>query len=466
MGFLRLFLALSVIAGHSGSTVFGFHGISAFYAVNFFFIISGFYMAMILNEQYKTMSVLNFYKSRALRLFPTYYFGILISLAVSFVVILSTFNDLTPLTKSFFIFQNIFIFGQDLSYLFCSGVSSSNHCLSPISMTINPPAWSLSVELGFYLIAPFFLKSGKKTGFLIIIGCIYLLLINALNFPLKESDFFRAAPIETFYYFYYPSSFIFFGGGALAYHLTKQSFKPNYIIAIAILGALSFTITIMPFWHLLFFSLAIPVLFEYTKNNKIDRIIGELSYPAYILHFPILIYIQREFLIYPVFFEFLSIGTWVAIFSCAFGLFVYFFIDKRINNYRRSKVFLKKENNDSSKRFLFIIPLLYILTPFFIISILYYTQSNYISQPDYTAYNLTDNNWDSGVSRNEAAFFVLNNESNNDTYKIGRAIRFNNGETRDILKIIKTDNYMNIYLSGEVLNARFAGYPNEIIISN
>lgn len=50
MGFLRLFLALSVIAGHSQSTVFGFNGIGAWYAVQFFFIISGFYMAMVLNE--------------------------------------------------------------------------------------------------------------------------------------------------------------------------------------------------------------------------------------------------------------------------------------------------------------------------------------------------------------------------------------------------------------------------------
>ena len=36
MGVLRLFLALSVIAGHAGTTIFSFNGIGAWYAVNLF----------------------------------------------------------------------------------------------------------------------------------------------------------------------------------------------------------------------------------------------------------------------------------------------------------------------------------------------------------------------------------------------------------------------------------------------
>ena len=73
MGLLRLFLALSVIAGHASSTVFSFQGVGALYAVNFFFIISGFYMAMILNGKYEDKTSIQFYKSRVFRLFPTYY---------------------------------------------------------------------------------------------------------------------------------------------------------------------------------------------------------------------------------------------------------------------------------------------------------------------------------------------------------------------------------------------------------
>ncbi len=72
------FLALSVIGAHADSTVFGFYGIRGQYVVDFFFfIISGFYMAMVLNGRYKETDPLHFYLNRVLRLFPTYYIGLL-----------------------------------------------------------------------------------------------------------------------------------------------------------------------------------------------------------------------------------------------------------------------------------------------------------------------------------------------------------------------------------------------------
>src|SRR5580692_4405555 len=110
MGLLRLFLALSVVAGHSGTTILGFNGIGAFYAVNFFFIISGFYMAMVLTEKYKTTPAVLFYKSRIFRLFPTYYIGLLLAVAVSHKAIFDSFGTLDLSGKLFFIFQNAFIF--------------------------------------------------------------------------------------------------------------------------------------------------------------------------------------------------------------------------------------------------------------------------------------------------------------------------------------------------------------------
>jgi peptidoglycan/LPS O-acetylase OafA/YrhL len=48
-------------------------GYTGLYAVNVFFIISGFYMAMILNGKYEDKTSIQFYKSRVFRLFPTYY---------------------------------------------------------------------------------------------------------------------------------------------------------------------------------------------------------------------------------------------------------------------------------------------------------------------------------------------------------------------------------------------------------
>jgi len=105
MGLLRLFLAVSVIAGHSGTTVFGFKGIGAWYAVNFFFIISGLYLAMVLNEKYKEKVAIYFYISRVLRLFPVYYVGVLLAIFVSYRAIGDFFDHLSIGAKLYFMIK-------------------------------------------------------------------------------------------------------------------------------------------------------------------------------------------------------------------------------------------------------------------------------------------------------------------------------------------------------------------------
>ncbi len=54
MGVLRLFLALSVLLGHTrGHGFLGLSFLDRELALQTFFIISGFYMALVLNEKYK-----------------------------------------------------------------------------------------------------------------------------------------------------------------------------------------------------------------------------------------------------------------------------------------------------------------------------------------------------------------------------------------------------------------------------
>lgn len=75
MGVVRLLFALSVVAAHSTSNPF-LKFIGATIAVQSFFMISGFYMAMI---QSNYTSKIKFWKSRYLRLYPTYIFCILVT---------------------------------------------------------------------------------------------------------------------------------------------------------------------------------------------------------------------------------------------------------------------------------------------------------------------------------------------------------------------------------------------------
>ena len=79
MGFLRLLLALSVLLTHD--TQGAFKLIDGDAAVQCFFAISGFYMALVLGERYG--DVRGFYFNRALRLFPTYWAVVLLTIVLA-----------------------------------------------------------------------------------------------------------------------------------------------------------------------------------------------------------------------------------------------------------------------------------------------------------------------------------------------------------------------------------------------
>ena len=74
MGKLRLLLALAVVAAHYGP-VFGTKLVGGEVAVKSFFMISGFYMSLVLNEKYvkEKSSYALFISNRFLRLYPIYW---------------------------------------------------------------------------------------------------------------------------------------------------------------------------------------------------------------------------------------------------------------------------------------------------------------------------------------------------------------------------------------------------------
>lgn len=343
MGVFRLFLALSVIATHSQTTVFGFKGIGSGYAVNCFFIISGFYMAMVLNGKYRDTPVLHFYKSRVFRLLPVYFVGLLLALLISREAIATFFHQLTFGSRIFFVLQNLFVFGQDLAYVFCTRTDAGT-CAEATTLTINPPAWSLAVELGFYLVAPFLLKSIKKTFLFFLYGCLYMIAIRYIQLPLPATGILNAESPYSFNYYFYPSSFIFFAGGALAYHFRQGSASTHtYLFAALAIGLLSWAQTVVPVWHLMFMGLAIPYVFHFTALNRLDRFIGELSYPAYILHFPFLVLLTPVTLSHPGYFSVVGLGSVVAVASCLVGWLAYGLVERRINRYRNSPTFFDDE---------------------------------------------------------------------------------------------------------------------------
>jgi len=85
MGTVRILLALSVLLAHSRTVIcFGVKLIGGFLAVKLFFVVSGFYMGMILKEKYSNTNnrIFLFWSNRFLRIFPVYWAILAVSVVV------------------------------------------------------------------------------------------------------------------------------------------------------------------------------------------------------------------------------------------------------------------------------------------------------------------------------------------------------------------------------------------------
>ena len=85
MGFLRLILSLSVVLYHAGS-LFGYTGMNGLVAVHIFFIISGFYMALIIKNKYSKAKrpYYTFITNRFLRIYPIYWVVLVLMIVVEY----------------------------------------------------------------------------------------------------------------------------------------------------------------------------------------------------------------------------------------------------------------------------------------------------------------------------------------------------------------------------------------------
>jgi hypothetical protein len=79
---------------------------------------------------------------------------------------------------------------------------------------------------------------------------------------------------------------------------------------------------------------------------------------------------------------------------------------------------------------------------------------------------VTDDNWVHGIARNWTGFFVPNAEKYSNEYKVGRLVRFSNGDSRLITQITSSGFYLRVYLDGELLNPEKIGWPTEFSVTD
>lgn len=280
-------------------------------------MISGFYMALVINEKYSKLPhsswISTFYQSRILRLAPTYFVICLVEGLLymrSHTPNIFSGNDLTLQARSALFFINFFIFGQDMWQTILSHsatnipnsfIQSAVHffgknALEQIYVYIGQ-AWSLGIELIFYAMAPFVVMS-KKRGLALFIACLLIRFYFIEHADLFPNDPWRSR--------FFASNMTFFFLGTMSYWIYARavSFKHAKTVGrmVAILGTCSLIGSVyfaggmflfdgpedydqIRLWiFYLLFTAGMPFLFILTKDIKWDSYIGEISYPLYLVH--------------------------------------------------------------------------------------------------------------------------------------------------------------------------------------
>ena len=286
MGILRLFLALSVLDWHyrfSDSAVFPY----SFSAVLCFFVISGFYMSLVINEKYGSSpkGIGRFYCNRALRLYPVNiavwvcFLGLYALGAVERPPGFLVAADVSLASRAAVILDQLLIFPRMLwENLLLFPDAQYNHLYFGQLYTIG-------LELIFYAFAPFIVTRRLSI----------LLMLTGAAAILHFGFYFFNLPARPWQYEFFPGVLVFFLMGCLAYRLLPvvRGLRlppalgflalPVFVAFCAVIpkGEDVFTNSPEAFALYLLTMIALPFLFEASKNANWDRLIGDLSYPVY-----------------------------------------------------------------------------------------------------------------------------------------------------------------------------------------
>ncbi len=323
MGLLRLLLAAAVVAEHS-TPIFGASFTGGHLAVRLFFIISGFYMALILTTKY-TADHPNrywlFISNRFLRIYPCYYVVLFLSLLfyaagsvylhrpADRLVLWQTAWQHGQFWGPFFIgLSQLTVIGMDAVCCFMYNVAHGVHLPGPDTAAASvawlptvgadpsgtvpawrflfvPQSWSISIELLFYLVVPL-LISWRTRNLLLLAG---LSLVSYFASCL----FVYPALADLLGYFFFPFHLFLFILGMLACRhsvafLTRVSQPFKILMVTALAGGLAVSqfipLTIRNPVCIILVVLSLPILFDWTKKSRFQKWVGDLSYPVYICH--------------------------------------------------------------------------------------------------------------------------------------------------------------------------------------
>ncbi len=275
MGTYRLVLALFVLHSHAFGSIAGLN--FGVVAVISFFIISGFVMAKLFAKHYpRPGDVWRFYADRAMRLFPQYLFYLVLTL------ILWVSLD----------FKSVFLGDLSLTSVLANAIilPLGFFMYWPGLPLIVPPAWSLSLEITFYLVFPIFMLARPIARKFMVSASVFVAL----------AAFLSVINTDTFGYRLLPGTFFIFAAGIALASPEKEARR--YALAAVVMAAIGFTVSTagfaLPYNREVSLGLLIGVpIVAYLarlRSNPIDDLMGNLSYGVFLNHF-ILIWLCEHF---------------------------------------------------------------------------------------------------------------------------------------------------------------------------
>lgn len=278
-GLLRLLLSILVAASHiTGPIKLAFltplssDFNQGSFAVIGFYILSGYLMTAVLKNKFThqyRLQIKQFFQDRFLRIFPLYYFYLL--LTIFFLLITNRF--IFSLTG---FFSHLTIF--PLNYYQLVRINLETFTINPLIT----PAWSLASELHFYLLIPFIINKPKVKLFFF---------FSSLSIFISSS-LFLTEPFFFNYVFPLGTLFAFLTGSYLFEHKSGASAKPVYATWLTILTTFIYLIITDKTQNgvnaeiFLGFIILVPIIsiLSNYQDSSYSKILGNLAYPIFLSH--------------------------------------------------------------------------------------------------------------------------------------------------------------------------------------